>query len=138
MARVVTEPCMIPLADGRNTTASPGDVRIYRGNLTLDVLPPARYMTEYEVVEPLALHLTAADCNKLDEILGIAATRDAASLVRACDRLGSVRIGDIRIPFTPGQLTELQHRAQKRGRTVEAELRAVVARIEEELFYKGA
>ena len=49
-----------------------------------------------------------------------------------------MRIGDIRIPFTPGQLAELQHRASKRGRTVEAEMRAVVARIEDELFYKGS
>lgn len=58
-------------------------------------------------------------------------------LVRTIDRLASIRIGDIRIPFTPGQLAELQHRASKRGRTVEQEMRAVVARIEEELFYKG-
>jgi hypothetical protein len=48
-----------------------------------------------------------------------------------------MRIGDIRIPFTPGQLAELAHRAGKRGRTVEAEMRAVVARVEEEVFYKG-
>ena len=35
------------------------------------------------------------------------------------------------------ELAELQHRAMKRGRTVEMEMRAVVTRIEEELFYKG-
>lgn len=53
------------------------------------------------------------------------------------ERLASIKIGDIRIPFTPGQLSELQHRASKRGHTVEQEMRAVVARIEDELFYKG-
>lgn len=57
--------------------------------------------------------------------------------MRAIDRLASIAIGDIRLPFTPGQLAELQHRAAKRGRTVEQEMRAVVSRIEEELFYKG-
>jgi hypothetical protein len=83
------------------------------------------------------LLLDAHACRCLDDQLGLGATQTATTLVKAVDRLGAIRVGDIRIPFTPGQLTELQHRAQKRGRTVEAEMRAVVARIEDELFYKG-
>jgi hypothetical protein len=86
---------------------------------------------------PASLVLDAQTCRQLDDILGLGATLSATHLVKAVDRLGSMRIGDIRIPFTPGQLAELQHRAQKRGRTVEAEMRAVVARIEEEIFYKA-
>ena len=84
-----------------------------------------------------SLVLDAQTCRQLDDQLGLGATLTATNLVKAVDRLGSMRIGDIRIPFTPGQLAELQHRATKRGRTVEAEMRAVVARIEEEVFYKG-
>jgi hypothetical protein len=136
-ARVVAEPCGIPLADGRTISARPGDVRIYRGSATIDVLSPERYLAEYEVIEPLGLALTASDCNQLDEVLGLASTKDAATLLRAVDRLGAIRIGDIRLAFTPGQLMELAHRAEKRGRTVEAEMAAVVARIEDELFYRG-
>jgi len=92
---------------------------------------------EQPKVPPSSLHLDAQTCRQLDDILGLGATLSATTLVKAVDRLGSMRIGDIRIPFTPGQLQELQHRALKRGRTVEAEMRAVVARIEEEIFYKG-
>src|SRR5262245_44090953 len=93
MARVVPEPCGIPLVDGRTVTARAGDYRIYHGKDTLDVISPARFAVEFEVIDPLALQLTVADCNKLDEILGIAATKDGASLVRACDRSEERRVG---------------------------------------------
>jgi hypothetical protein len=96
-----------------------------------------RILGEGPAAPPAGLLLDAITCRQLDDQLGIGATLTATALVKAVDRLGSMRIGDIRIPFTPGQLAELQHRAQKRGRTVEAEMRAVVARIEEEIFYKG-
>ena len=84
------------------------------------------------------LHLSVVECDQIAAALGLGVKPTAASILTAIDRLASVRIGDIRIPFTPGQLAELQHRAGKRGRTVEAEMRAVVARIEDELFYKGS
>lgn len=83
------------------------------------------------------LVLDQVDCTRLDERLGLGSTQNAIRLIAAIDRLASIRIGDIRIPFTPGQLAELHHRAEKRGRTVEQEMKAVVARIEEELFYRG-
>jgi hypothetical protein len=137
MARVVPEPCAIPLADGRTLTARPGDWRIFRGDLTVDVVSPARFAAEYEPVRQGGLELPQAACDQLEGTLGLGATRAVPVLLAAVERLASVRIGDIRIPFTPGQLAELSHRAQKRGRTVEAELRAVVARIEDDLFYKG-
>ena len=86
---------------------------------------------------PGGLHLSAVECDRLAEALGLGAAVTASAILTAVDRLAAVRIGDIRIPFTPGQLAELQHRAAKRGRTVEAEMRAVVARIENELFYQG-
>lgn len=85
-----------------------------------------------------SLLLSQPDCQRLEDTLGLGATQTVETLVKAVERLASMKIGDIRIPFTPGQLAELQHRASKRGRTVEAEMRAVVARIEDELFYQGA
>jgi len=84
------------------------------------------------------LHLTPVEVAALEALLGVSVPLTPASLHVCVERLASMRIGDIRIPFTPGQLAELQHRAQKRGRSVEMEMRAVVARIEEELFYKGS
>lgn len=86
---------------------------------------------------PPGLHLSPVEVDELAARLGIASKVTGATLLTAVDRLASLRIGDIRLPFTPGQLAELQHRAAKRGRTVEAEMRAVVARIENELFYQG-
>jgi hypothetical protein len=67
----------------------------------------------------------------------LGATRSPEFLTIAVERLASMKVGDIRIPFTPGQLAELQYRAQKRGRTIEAEMKAVVDRIQDELFYRG-
>jgi len=83
------------------------------------------------------LQLTPLDCTRLEETTGFASTRTVEEFLRAVERLASITIGDIRIPFTPGQLAELKHRAAKRGRTVEVEMQAVVDRIRDELFYKG-
>lgn len=83
------------------------------------------------------LHLTPRDCHRLDDLVGLGASRAPETLLAAVERLASLRFGDIRIPFTPGQLSEIQHRAAKRGRTVEAEMQAVVARIRDELFFQG-
>lgn len=88
--------------------------------------------------DPGSLTLTQPDCLRLEDTLGLGSTQSVATLVQAVERLASMKVGDIRIPFSPGQLAELQHRASKRGRTVQAEMEAVVKRIEDELFYKGA
>lgn len=77
------------------------------------------------------------ECDQLAAVLGLGTRPTAASILRAIDHLASLRIGEVRIPLTPGQMAELAHRASKRGRTVEAEMRAVVARVETELFHHG-
>lgn len=81
--------------------------------------------------------LDAATCRQLEDFLGLGAVQSAPDLLKAISRLASIRVGDIRIPFTPGQIGELQHRAAKRGRTLEAEMQAVVDRIRDEIFYKA-
>ena len=83
------------------------------------------------------LQLTPAETDQIAQALGLGAAVTARAILAGIERLAAIRIGDIRIPFTPGQLAELQHRAGKRGRTLDAELRAVVARVEEELFHHG-
>jgi hypothetical protein len=127
----------VTLADGRVTLAMAGDYRLVRGTHTLDVVPAARFAKEYETKPVGGLLLSQRECDALVERLGLGATHDGDRLLEAVDRLAKVEIGGVRIPFTPGQLAELQHRAVKRGRTVELEIRAVLSRIEDELFHRG-
>jgi hypothetical protein len=127
----------VTVTDGTPVPAHHGDWLLTRGAQTVRVLTGEQLVKDFEPVVPGQLTLTAADCAAIEDTLGLGTTHSVATLLVAIARLASVRIGDVRIPFTPGQLLELQHRAQKRGRTVEAELRAVVSRIEDELFYKG-
>jgi hypothetical protein len=133
----VPVPTTVTLVDGVQVPASAGDWLLARGAHTYRVLTPDQLATEFERVVPGQLTLTPADCQAIEAVVGLGTTDTVAKLLAAIARLASVKIGDIRIPFTPGQLSELQYRAQKRGRTVEAEMRAVVSRIEDELFYKG-
>jgi hypothetical protein len=83
------------------------------------------------------LHLTLAECQRLEDRTGLGSTRSAEALIAAVERLASLSIGEVRLPFTPGQLEELVWRAQKRGRTLESEVQAVVNRIRDELFFQG-
>jgi hypothetical protein len=83
------------------------------------------------------LHLTPLQVAVLETALGVSVPLTPATLVARVEAVTAVSIGDVRIPFTPGQLQELSHRAQKRGRTLDQEIRAVVARISDELFHQG-
>ena len=123
--------------DGRVVHASRGDIRIGRGEHVIDVLIPRHFAERFEVVVPSQLTLSPADCAQLEATAGLGSTQSAAALVKAVQRLCTIAVGEIRIPFTPGQVEELKHRAQKRGRTLDAEIRAVIARLQDELFYKG-
>jgi hypothetical protein len=104
------------------------------GDLAADL---AAVLARHQPAPPPGLHLTPVEVDRIAQALGLGARPTGPSILAAIDRLAAIRIGDIRIPFTPGQLAELQHRAAKRGRTVEAEMKAVVARIQDEVFYQG-
>ena len=96
----------------------------------------ARRMLTAPVLQP-GIHLDLLDVSRLEAFLGVSVPLTAATLLMHVERLTAVHLGDVRIPFTPGQLAELNHRAQKRGRTLDQEIRAVVARLQDELFYQG-
>jgi hypothetical protein len=132
-------PSLTPRTPGSTSTTGPAPER-RAPSVILDEIR-GRLSELQALATPAALpglHLSPAVCNAIEEITGLGTTRDATQLLAAIDRLASMRIGDIRIPFTPGQLAELQHRAQKRGRTIEQEMKAAVARIEDEIFHRGA
>jgi hypothetical protein len=83
------------------------------------------------------LTLSPVELDQVARLLGLGARPTAATILLGIERLAALHIGDVRVSFTPGQMAELQHRAGKRGRTIEAEMQAVVRRIEHELFYQG-
>jgi hypothetical protein len=91
----------------------------------------------YEIVAEGTLTLTKTEREALEAVAGVGTTQTGASLLAACQRLARIRIGDVTIPFTPGQLEELQARAVKRGQTTAQAMQAVVDRIKDELFWKG-
>lgn len=125
------------LFDGRTVVAQVGEILIARDDKTLDVVSPSRFKREYEPVTATALALTFADCAAIDALAGIGATQTAESLIAAIDRLASIRIGGVRIEFTPGQLSELAHRAAKRNHTVAQEIQLVVDRVRDDIFHRG-
>lgn len=89
---------------------------------------------KYEIIEE-GLVLPRETCVQIEKTTGIGTTQSVEKLVAAIDRLARVSIGSVRIEFTPGQLEEIKHRAEKRGITVKQELQRAVDRVKEEIFY---
>jgi hypothetical protein len=83
------------------------------------------------------LHLSLIQVATLEAALGVSVPLTPDTLVAAVERLTGLHLGELRLALTPGQLAELEHRAQKRGRTLTAEMQAILARLHDELFYKG-
>lgn len=135
----LTSPQQIETVDGRIIDARAGDYLIsdIRGRTTVDCVTAAQLFSRYMPAEDGRVVLSTLDCARLERTVGIGNARSGPDLVSAVERLAAISIGSIRIDFTPGQLAELQARAVKRGRTVEDEIRAVIHRIEDELFWAG-
>jgi hypothetical protein len=127
----------VPLPDGRVWHGLPGDVRLVHNGLVVEVAPGARFAADYELARPAVLSLDAAACAELERTLGLGATRSPEACLAAVARLATIAVGEVRIDFTPGQLGELQHRAGKRGHTLQEELQAVVDRVADEIFHHG-
>jgi len=127
------------LPDGTEVFIRLGDWAIYTGhsNIVVAVIPDAEFPGPYEIVAEGSLTLSKADREALEAVTGIGTTQTPAGLVLAVSRLARISIGDVNLPFTPGQMEELKHRAEKRGQTVEQALKAVVDRIRDEIFHRG-
>jgi hypothetical protein len=125
------------LPDGTEVILRVGDWAVYagQGNVVVAVITDAEFPGPYEIVADGTLTLSKADREALEAVTGVGTTQTPAGLVLAVSRLARISIGDVNIPFTPGQLEELQYRATKRGQTVEQAIRAVVDRIRDELFH---
>lgn len=124
-------------AEGATVPVLAGDWIISRGPTVVDTAGNLRLDAKYDTVHAGELTLSPTLCHALDDTLGLGSTRDPSSLLIAVHRLATIEIGTIRIPFTPGQLEELKHRAFKRGHSLQQELQACVDRLQDELFHRG-
>ena len=103
----------IQLPDGRTLHAMIDDWLITRGRLVVDVIGPSQLDERYQVVDQAERLLTAAACTRLEETLGLGATRNVDNLIAAVERLARISIGEIHIDFTPGQLEEINARRRR-------------------------
>ena len=133
------QPMRGTLVDGSTVFAAVGDWVVYglTGQQVIGVIPADKFPGPYEVVAEGTLTLQKPDRELIEETAGIGSTQSVPELIGAVRRLAGISIGDVRIPFTPGQLEELTLRARKRGQTVQQAIEAVVARIRDELFHRG-
>lgn len=134
-----TAPVQGTLLDGTPVFAKVGDWVVYGsiGNQVVAVITNERFPHPYEIVAEGTVTLSRADCEAIEAITGIGTTQTPAALVLAVSRLARIRIGEVEVPFTPGQMEELRHRAEKRGQTLQQTLQAVVDRIRDEIFHRG-
>lgn len=134
----MTEPRRWMLIGEDERLAQAGDwVVLTPQGLPLAILPAHEFPGPFELVAEGTLTLSQADRELLEKTTGVGSTRSAADLVGACQRLARIKIGTITIPFTPGQLEEIQQRAAKRGQTVQQTMQAIVDRIQDEIFWKS-
>lgn len=126
------------IGDAGETVARVGDWVIMQDTYPIAVVAPADFPPPaFEIIQEGGLQLSRAECELLEQTVGLGTTRNARDLLQGMRRLASISIGNVNIPFTPGQIEELQHRAKKRGQTVEQAIKAVVDRINDELFWRG-
>lgn len=133
----LTKPESSENAEGTLVAGKVGDWKVMNGTVCLQILTDKEFPGPYEIVPEGAVTLSKADRERIEGVAGIGATQNGASLLLAIQRLARIGIGDVQIPFTPGQLEEIQWRAQKRGITVERAIQDVIDRIKDELFHRG-
>lgn len=137
IAVLLPEDRVVELASGQRVQGRIGDWLITRGRVVVDLVGQSKLRERYQIVDPRALTLTGQERDRLEATTGVGSTRTTTDLLIAVERLAAISIGSIHVDFTPGQLEEIAYRAKKRGRTVEQELRAVVDRIKEDLFWRS-
>lgn len=82
------------------------------------------------------LVLTGDPLEQMDRLLGLGSTKDPAALLGAVQAWAGITIGDIRLEFSPSQLAEIQHRADKQGKSPEAIVQDIVSQLEQAFFHE--
>ena len=129
----LTESQIVGQADGTLAPVPAGTWVIYQGNRILAHLSPEHFAKTFEPVEE-GLLLRPETRAKLETQLGLGATKTPEDLFRAIDRLARIRVGEITLNFTAGQLEELAQRAAKRRQTLPEYLARLLERFTEDLW----
>lgn len=137
LTAVQTTPSVVETVDGRQIPAMLGDWLITKGDQVLDVIPETKLHDHYETVFTGGLKLSAEVCRLIEDRVGLGTTGSEDFLLAGLTRLASIKIGEVEVAFTTGQMEELAARAAKRGVTVKQTIEAVVARLRDELFWRG-
>jgi len=124
------------LPSGQVVFPKPADWIVSREGQIIDVCTAEQLAERYEDIED-GLLVPRPICTIIEEVTGVGTTRSASELYKAVQRLALIKIGDVTIPFTPGQLEEIKHRASKRGHSVAQEIQRIVDRIKDEIFYRS-
>jgi hypothetical protein len=130
--------------DGRGLTLPSGQVvfpkltdwLVMRDGQLIDVCDDAHLASGYIEIQE-GTFLSRALCVRIENTTGIGTTRSPEELAKAIERLATIQIGHVKIDFTPGQLSEIRHRAEKRGLSVKQEIERIVDRIRDEIFYRS-
>ncbi len=81
-----------------------------------------------------ALILTVDALQQVDTLLGVGSTKDAPALLAAIRAFAGISIGGVAVDFSPAQLDEIAHRAEKQGKTPQAVVEDIVEQMRWRFF----
>lgn len=108
---------------GLGKVVTPEEIMVDRLTRFKDVAPSDRVV----VVDPKVR-------NRLEMILSGGSLKDAEDLLKKVEDLADLKIGEIRIDFTPGEWKRMKNWANRQGKTVEFIMKDIVARIRLTIF----
>lgn len=73
---------------------------------------------------------------KLEDALSGGSLLSDTDLLAKVSRLARIDFGNIHLDFTPGQLEELKHFADRQGKSVEEICRSTIRKMEEQFFWR--
>jgi hypothetical protein len=97
----------------------------------------AAQLKRFKALEPgkKAIVLQADALTAVEASIGGLPLKDGADLLTRVEALAGLSFAHIKIDLSPAQKAELQHRAERQGRTVESLVREMVATITADLFW---
>lgn len=111
----------------RHANAQQRDVESAAGHLLAAAAVSLPSVGRYAVVH-------GVDLEAIERILGGGSVLNGDDLYTKIQRLAGISFQHVRLEFTPGQLEEVQRRAERQGLTVEQLVARMVPRIHEQFF----
>ena len=134
MAVPVVRPQQVSLPDGTFITTQVGEWLITREDRVVDVVSTHELKKRYEPTEKEGVLVNGDSRSRIERSLGVGSTETPEMLATAVERMARLKIGDIRVDFTPGQWEHLTHRAEKMGLPVGDMLKRLVDRFTQDLW----